>query len=334
LEPEAGRPWPRRWGLKTDLVEEVRAGDVRALARAITLVENARPEATPLLAALFPHAGRSLVVGVTGPPGSGKSTLVDRLTAHLRREGKSVGIVAVDPTSPFSGGAILGDRIRMQAHATDPGVFIRSMATRGHLGGLAAATGHVLTVLAASGKDVILVETVGVGQDEVEIVGTADVSLVVLVPGLGDEVQTLKAGIMEIADVFVVNKADRDGVERLVTEIQSMLSMAPPGGAPPAIVETVASADQGVRELLVAVEAFRQRADATGVLARKRRAHLRQQFEDTLKERLLSHVWSRVLLPADVEKTVERLAARTIDPFTAADEVMGRMGLPDHGGRA
>jgi LAO/AO transport system kinase len=315
-------------------VEGVRAGDVRALARAITLVENARPEATPLLAALFPHAGSSLVVGVTGPPGSGKSTLVDRLTAHLRREGKSVGIVAVDPTSPFSGGAILGDRIRMQAHATDPGVFIRSMATRGHLGGLAAATGHVLTVLAASGKDVLLVETVGVGQDEVEIVGTADVSLVVLVPGLGDEVQALKAGIMEIADVFVVNKADREGVERLVTEIQSMLSMAPPGEAPPAIVETVASADQGIRELLVAVEAFRQRADATGVLARKRRAHLRQQFEDTLKERLLSHVWSRVVLPADVEKTVERLAARTLDPFTAAAEVMRRMGLPEPGGRA
>ena len=195
------------------------------MARAITLVEDTRPEARDLLASLFPHAGRAFVVGVTGPPGAGKSTLVDRLTARYREQGQTVGVVAVDPTSPYSGGAILGDRIRMQAHATDPGVFIRSMATRGHLGGLSATTGHVVTVLAAAGKDVILVETVGVGQDEVEVVGTADVSVVVLVPGLGDEVQALKAGIMEIADVFVVNKADREGVDRVVAEIQSMLGM-------------------------------------------------------------------------------------------------------------
>ena len=232
------------------LVAGVRAGDARAVARAITLVEDGRPEARDLLAALFPHAGASLVVGVTGPPGAGKSSLVDRLTAHLRRQGRSVGVVAVDPTSPFSGGAILGDRIRMQAHATDPGVFIRSMATRGHLGGLAATTDQALVVLSAAGKDVILVETVGVGQDEVAIVGTADVSLVVLVPGLGDDVQALKAGIMEIADVFVVNKADREGVERVVTEIESMLSLAPAGTERPAIVRTVATRDEGTAELL------------------------------------------------------------------------------------
>jgi len=308
-------------------VAGVRAGDTRAVARAISFVEDARPEARALLAALFPHAGGSLVVGVTGPPGVGKSSLVDRLTAHLRRQGRTVGIVAVDPTSPFSGGAILGDRIRMQAHATDPGVFIRSMATRGHLGGLAAATDQALTVLSAAGKDVILVETVGVGQDEVEIVGTADVSLVVLVPGLGDEMQALKAGIMEIADVFVVNKADRDGVERVLAEIASMLSLAAAGTESPAVVKTVATRDEGIAGLLEAVEAFHRRASASGALAKKRRAQMRRQLEDAVRQRVMGHVFRRVVPPEELERTLERLAERTIDPFTAADGIVERMGL-------
>ncbi len=311
-----------------NLVDGVLAGDVRAVARAISLVEDCVPEAPAVLAALFPHSGRSLIVGVTGPPGAGKSTLVDRMTARLRSEGKTVGIVAVDPTSPFSGGAILGDRIRMQGHATDPGVFIRSMATRGHLGGLAAATGHVLTVLSASSKDVILVETVGVGQDEVEIVETADVSVVVLIPGLGDEVQALKAGIMEIADVFVVNKADREGVERIVAEIQTLLSLAArTGGLVPAIVQTVATEDRGIDDLLEAVASFRAGAEGTGLLARKKRGQLQRQLEDTLTERVMDRLHRRVLTPEEMVKTVDRLEARELDPFAAAEEILRRMGL-------
>ena len=310
-----------------DLARAVRAGDERALARAISLVENAHPDARALLAATSPHGGRSLVVGITGPPGAGKSSLVDRLTSRLRGQGRTVGVVAVDPTSPFSGGAILGDRIRMQAHATDPGVFIRSMATRGHLGGLASATDQVLTLIDAAGKDVILVETVGVGQDEVEIVDTADVSLVVLVPGLGDEVQALKAGIMEIADVFVVNKADREGADSLVAEIEAMLAMSAPDERPPRIVRTVATEDRGIAELLEEVEEVHRHRTTSGQQARARRGHLRRRLEGAVRDQLVRHVFGTVLSPADVEETVTRMAEGVIDPYTAAERIVGAVGL-------
>jgi LAO/AO transport system kinase len=268
-----------------------------------------------------------VVIGITGPPGAGKSTLVDCLTAALRARGQSLGIVAVDPTSPYSGGAILGDRIRMQAHALDDGVFIRSMATRGHLGGLAAATGHVLTILSAAGKDVILVETVGVGQDEVAIVETADVSVVVLVPGLGDEVQAMKAGIMEIADVFVVNKADREGADRTVMEVEAVLSLAPPEAPRPAILKTVAAEGLGIDELVAELDRFLADADSSGLLLTKKRAHLEQQFENTLAQRLLGRVRERVLSRAETDKVVARLLSRETDPFSAVDGVLRKVGL-------
>jgi LAO/AO transport system kinase len=240
-------------------VERIRAGEVRALARAISTIEDGGSESAALLKALFPFSGRARVIGITGAPGAGKSTLVDQLAREYRKQEHTVGIIAVDPTSPYTGGAILGDRIRMQAHHADPGIYIRSMATRGFLGGLARATNDVATVLDASGKDLVLIETVGVGQDEIDIVRLADITVVILVPGMGDDVQTIKAGIMEIADIFVINKSDREGAERVQREIRAMQALAGRKDTwTPPIVKTVASEGKGVAELAAAIAGYQK----------------------------------------------------------------------------
>ena len=261
---------------------------------------------------------------MTGPPGAGKSTLVDRLIGQIRAAGRTVGVVAVDPTSPFTGGAVLGDRVRMQTHAGDEGVFIRSMATRGHLGGLARATGEVALLLDASGKDVVLIETVGVGQDEVDIVRTADVSVVTMVPGAGDEVQALKAGIMEIADIFVVNKADREGADRTVASIEAVLSLqsfGPQDWRPP-IVKTEATTGRGVHELLAAVERFRAHSSASR--GERRRARAEWRIRELIAQRFIQHVERAVLSPGEFDAILDRVASREVDPYTAVDDVLAR----------
>jgi LAO/AO transport system kinase len=306
------------------LSERVLAGDPRAIARAISLIEDETPQGAELVRRVFPRTGHAYLIGVTGPPGAGKSTLVDRMIAVIRESARSVGVVAVDPTSPFTGGAILGDRVRMQAHAGDAGVFIRSMATRGHLGGLARATSEVALVLDASGKDVVLIETVGVGQDEVDIVRTADVSLVTIVPGAGDEVQALKAGIMEIADIFVVNKADRDGADRTVASIETLLSLqtfAADEWRPP-IVRTEATTGKGVTELLSAVERFR--VHSAGAQRERRRSRAEWRVRELLSHRFLQHVEEKVLDAGEFERVLERIAGRETDPYTAVEEIMRR----------
>jgi LAO/AO transport system kinase len=296
------------------------SGDPRGIARGISLVENDTDQGPALVRELFGRSGRAFLVGITGAPGAGKSTLVDGLVSGWRKAGQTVGVLAIDPTSPFSGGAMLGDRVRMQAHAQDAGVFIRSMATRGHLGGLARATTDAALVLDAAGKDVVVIETVGVGQDEVDIARTADVSVLVLVPGMGDEVQALKAGVMEIADMFVVNKADRDGADRAVAEVESLLSLHAyaDGEWRPAIVRTEATAWRGLDEVMRGIDQFRTHS---GKIEQRRRERAEAHVRAIMGARLLRQIESR--LPAiAMEKLVDRIVARALDPYSAVEEIL------------
>jgi LAO/AO transport system kinase len=305
--------------------EQIRAGDIRAISRAITSIENHEPDAEDLLQRIFPYTGNSFVIGLTGAPGTGKSTLVDRLAALYRKQENRVGIIAVDPTSPYTGGAILGDRIRMQGHASDPEIFIRSMATRGFLGGLARTTGDVALVLDAAGKQYVLIETVGVGQDEVDIVRLADCTIVLLVPGMGDDVQNMKAGLMEIADIFVLNKSDRDGLERLEAELEAMLQLAPErDGWKPAIVRTVATENQGVDDLAAAIEKFRDRAGRSAGQKQRKIEHWRARLLALAGEIALERAVSGADGEAALDRLAQEVASRKKDPYAAVRELLAR----------
>lgn len=303
-------------------IEKLLAGETRAVARAITSVENGIAGAAELMKAVYPHTGNALVVGITGAPGAGKSSLVDKLAMHYRDRGERIGIICVDPSSPFSGGAILGDRIRMSTLGLDKNVFIRSMATRGNLGGLSRATVDAVTILDAAGFDKVIVETVGVGQDEVEIVKTADVSVVVLVPGMGDDIQAIKAGIMEIGDVFTINKSDREGVLRTVKELEALLSLAHrPDFWNPPIVKTVATENKGIEDLAKAIESYYD-FQKNGENLERRKAIAKWRLLELLQEKLLADVLNRNGARERIETLAQEIAEKRNNPYSAIEELL------------
>ncbi|MGI6683926.1 MAG: methylmalonyl Co-A mutase-associated GTPase MeaB [Bacillota bacterium] len=305
-----------------DLLNRVLQGDRRAAARMITMIENDEEAKNEFMSKIYPYTGNAYIIGITGSPGAGKSSLTDKLVSEIRRVGLSVAIIAIDPTSPFTGGAILGDRIRMQSHSLDPDVFIRSMGTRGSLGGLSRATNEAVKVMDAFKKDIIIIETVGVGQSEFDIMHIANTTLVVLTPGAGDAIQTIKAGIMEIADIFVVNKSDLDGADRVKMEVEAMLDMKKSKGWRPPVVQTVSTTGSGIKELWTRTLDHKTHLESSGALLAQRKKRLKEEVREILEHELKKHIWRAVGVSGELEKLAESIYQKEIDPYTAAKNLI------------